>query len=202
VSKKAVKDVDKLVEKISEAINERNQGALFDSVPDNAALNSACKDYLCYIGFKVIDPDIPKFHIEKLDDLIFLFYGLCDSNHPELINSYRNLGRDRKIMSLFIKARADASGYGISAAMNECATIIETVFEHEKEFNFTVPVSIGFFGQKKFGWVTDKAIQILNKKKQQTVEERRRDLISRLDEMYEAETGGFGNLDEILKNLG
>jgi len=199
----AKKPLEVILEEISEALKDLEQGALFTSVEEkHKVLSQACVKYLRYKGFKVVEPDKPTHtNISKLDDLIFHFYGLSDRLHPELKTSYRNLAQHRKLASALVKSRMDACGYGFKAALQECAEIIDTIFNHEAEFNFTVPISFGILGQKNCGWITDKAIQIINKNKLKTAEERRKKYIEDLEKVYDAEPDGFGDLDEIERNL-
>lgn len=164
------------------------------------ALANACVDYLRYNGFKVVSPNKWRHNINKLDDLWRFFYTFSDRKHPELINAYRNLQKDRAIASKFVKSRMEATGFSKENAMNECAEIIETIFEHEAGFKFKIPISFGLLGQNNCGWITDKAIQIMNKKRLQEKEERRIERIKKMDEKYESESEGFGDLDELLKN--
>jgi hypothetical protein len=56
-------------------------------------------------------------------------------------------------------------------------------------------------GQQKLGWITEKAIQIINKNKLNREDERRNELIASMEEKYDAEVVSFGDLDKILKNL-
>ena len=197
----SIKDFDKILEKIHEGWLETQQGTLFGSEnPPFELLADACIEYLKYKGYKVVKP-LKRFDIKKLDDLIHLFYAYSDLKHPELINSYRNLVRDRALTKHLIVARQEASNMCRKAAMNECAEIIATIFEHEKEFNFKRPVTFNVLGQKNCGWITEKAIQIMNKKIMGKDEERREILIASLDKKYDAEPGGFEDLDEILENL-
>ena len=196
------KPLDDILDEISCALKELDQDNVFVSLPErHSALLDACQRYLRYQGFKTIAPERRTYNIKKLDDLIHLFYSFSDHNHPELMNSYRNFGRDRKIASGMVKSRMEANGYGMPIAMNECADIIETIFNHESEFNFKIPISFGILGQKNCGWITDKAIQIINRKKIKAKEERRRNYIKELDKKYDAEPDGFGDLDELLEKL-
>lgn len=197
----SVSDLEKFLKNIHNGWLETQQVQLFgDANTSFEMLTDACVDYLRYNGFKVVEPRKNKYNIKKLDDLRTLFYGFSDSKHPELVNSYRNLQKDRAITSRFVKSRMEATGYSKEKSMNECAEIIETIFEHEEEFKLKIPISLGILGQNNCGWITDKAIQIINKKRLQEDEERRQKRIKKMDEKYESESEGFGNLDEFLKN--
>lgn len=195
-------EFEKAVRKIREGLLETDRGTFIGDVnPSFDLLTNACIEYLRFKGYKVTEPSKSTYNIRKLDDLVHLFYAFSDNKHPELMNSYRNLNRDRKMASTLVKSRMAANGYGKLVAMAECADIIETIFEHEKEFKFNIPISFGILGQRNCGWITDKAIQIINRKRLKAAKERSAEYISKLDEKYDAEPDGFGDLDEILENL-
>jgi len=197
----SMKDFEKILDQIHEGWLETQQGTLFGSEnPPFELLEDACVEFLKYKGYKIVKP-LSRFDVKRLDDLIYLFYAYSDLKHPELINNYRNLSRDRALAKYFVTAREEASNMCRKAAMDECAEIIATIFEHEVEFNFKIPLTFSVLGQKNCGWITEKAIQIMNKKRMNKDEERREALIASLDKKYDAEPGGFEDLDEILKNL-
>lgn len=196
------KEFDKLIQRIQDGITETFQSAVFDGSDfKHKSLIGACKEFLTEYGYKVIEPVKYVYNINNIDGLIHLFHALSDAKHPELLNNYRNLAKDRKIASLFVKARMEASNINKEKARQECAEIIKTIFEYESEFNFNIPLTFGILGQKNCGWVTDKAIQIINKKKQNKKERRKKELIIKYEERYNVEQEPFGNLDKILKNL-
>ena len=47
-------------------------------------------------------------------------------------------------------------------AIQQCVAIIDVIFNYEEEFCFKEPISIGVLGQAKSGWITEKALYILN----------------------------------------
>lgn len=196
------KDLDSILDRLHECCLDLQQPSILATEVDvYEKLASVCAEYLRYFGYKVSEQYKPKYNVKKLDDLIDLFYAYSDNKHPELINSYRHRARDRKIASALVKSRREATGFGMKTALAECADIIETIFEHEDEFHFTMPLNFGILGQKNCGWITDKAIQIMNRKKLKEKEAKSRVHMSYLDEKYDAEPDGFGDLDEILENL-
>jgi len=195
------KNFDKLIQNIQDGITETFQSSVFGSDSEYNSLIEACKEFLIYKGYKIIEPINYTYNIKKPDDVIYLFYALSDSKHPELMNNFRNMAKDRKIASLFVKARMEASSINKKEALKECAEIIITIFEYEGEFNFNTPLVFGMLGQKKLGWITDKAVQIINKKKQNKNEERRKKLIIAYERIYDVEQEPFGDLYQILQNL-
>lgn len=131
---------------------------LFESEEEREAKKiQKYKEFLIEKGFRVEDP--PKalsFNITRLDDLINFFYSRMSLNNPKLRQVKRNLGRDRKIASAFVKSRMD-KGINRQRAYCEAAELIDILFKHEDRFKFKYPVeSIGILGQKNLGWVTEK----------------------------------------------
>lgn len=194
-------ELDKLIQHIQDGITETFQNDMFNSNPDYSILIEACKNFLVYKGYKIITPVNCLYNVKKTDDLIHLFYALSDAKHPELMNSYRNLEKDRFLAKEFVKSRMLASGVNKEEAIKECAEIIDTIFRDEGEFNFEIPLTFGILGQKNCGWITDKAVQIINKKKLNIENEGREELIAEYERHYDAESGGFEDLDTILKTL-
>lgn len=152
-------------------------------VPDYTELASYCKDFLLDLGYKVVNPISYKFKATRIDDLFNLFYERLEYYHPEMTGSYRNLKRDRAVASRFVEARVKASGISEKHALSECAEIILTVFEYENDFNFNLPLTFEMFGQANCGWITDKAVQIMNK----TREKRERLMVDKMIEEYNDE---------------
>jgi hypothetical protein len=135
-------------------------------VPDYTELAKYCKEFLLDLGYKVVNPVNYKFKVTRIEDLFNLFYDRLEYYHPEMTGVYRNLNRDRATASRFVEARAKASGIDEKYALSECAEIILTVFEYEDEFNFNLPLTFEMFGQVNCGWITDKAVRIMNRDKE------------------------------------
>jgi hypothetical protein len=134
--------------------------------PDYTELAKYCKEFLLDLGYKVINPISYKFKAKRIDDLFNLFYERLEHYHPEMTGSYRNLKRDRAVAGRFVKARAEASSISEKHALSECAEIILTVFEYEDDFNFNLPLTFEMFGQANCGWITAKAVQIMNRERE------------------------------------
>jgi len=54
------------------------------------------------------------------------------------------------------------SGLNRFNAIQQCVAIIDTIFEHENEFHFDRPIDIRVIGQGRAGWITQKALLIMN----------------------------------------
>lgn len=185
---------------IRSAVSESDQTNLF-AEGKTTQLVKACIEYLKFSGYKVIQ--LPKYiyTVKSLDDLISFFYSMLELKHPGHVSDYRNIAENRAIAKRFVEARSKASGVSKKEALNECAEIIRTVFNHEYDFNFKHKMTFRLFGQDKFGWVTDKAIQIINKNLEvgyeELAEKRREEMIDAQDK----KDIGFGDLQEILDKL-
>lgn len=185
---------------IRSAVSESDQTNLFAD-GKTTQLVKACIEYLKFSGYKVIQ--LPKYiyTVKSLDDLISFFYSMLELKHPGHVSDYRNIAENRAIAKRFVEARSKASGVSKKEALNECAEIIRTVFNHEYDFNFKHKMTFRLFGQDKFGWVTDKAIQIINKNLEvgyeELAEKRREEMIDAQDK----KDIGFGDLQEILDKL-
>lgn len=149
--------MDKAIAGIKSALKDLEQPSMFDL--DYTGLEDACKLFLSKREYRI--GKLPKkTNLKKTDDLVEAYYALERYWHNDKPGSYRNLMKDRTTAKRFVEARMEASGVDKVAALNECALIVRTVFRFEKEFNFTMAFSFGMFGQKKCGWITERALSI------------------------------------------
>lgn len=172
--------------------------------PDPEKLAKVCKGFLIFMGYKVVDPIERTFNVKNINDLITLFYAYLDYKHPELAGSHRNIKKDRAIAKRFLEARMEIGSLNKEYALNECAEIIKTIFDREPEFNFTIPLSFEIFGQQALGWITKKAVELMNAEneaKQQKIIEQIQDRhIQKYLNEHGEESLGF-DVDELLKKL-
>ncbi len=174
-----------------------DQSALYDK------LCKSCKELLLSRGYKVVDPMKFKYVVTKVDDLISLFYNLYEFHYPEKTFGKKSLARNRRMMGLFIKSRMNGGSITRKSAMNECANIIRTIFEHYTEFKFTAAVSIDMLGQDAFGWVTDKAVNIIDASEKSKREADTEKAFDSYELSREQELGlGVGRLDALFKSKG
>ena len=152
-----------LVDSIKKAVNNLEQCDLFES--GYGELTGVCKRFLEKQGYKVIKSHYTYPKIEKSSDLIDLFDALFVRYHPGLAVPFRRKGVARAIAKRFVEARMESTDLTKEQALVECGEIINTVFKYNVEFNFTMPLHFGIFGQENCGWITDKAVQIMNRKK-------------------------------------
>ena len=155
---------------------------------DYSELEDYCKEFLLKSGYRVVRPLKTRFKATREDDLFHLFYDRLKYYHPET-SVYSNLKRDRAIASRFVKARMELGDVSKEYALNECAEIILTVFEHEADFNFNLPLTFEMFGQANCAWITEKAIDIMNEKREKREAEIIDKMIDEYNEKYIKEHG-------------
>jgi hypothetical protein len=198
-------DEKKLIKEIKSAVIQTEQPSMF-STP--VALEEACTAYLKHKGFTVIKPD--KFtgsKVREMKDLISLFYSRLDkriNNDPKIgaRRAYRNtMAQDLSIAKRFVESRMEVNEVGKQAALIECANIINAVFDNYEEFNFKYDISFAIFGLGKMAWVTEKAVQILNKQFKEKNEAHAEALRQAAMDAQDKSKLGFSDLSEILKRL-
>ena len=183
---------------IRSALSDLDSNTLFNS--DYSGLKAACRDYLISEGYRVTDPVKRMHKITKLDQLIDLFYTLLQRDHPE-IGQARSKSRDFITAKRFLVSRVGNGGINKKEALNECYDIILTVFKHYDEFHFNIPIFFGMFGQgAKFGWVTQKALDIMYDKNKSKVESEYKHKVENADDIGN-DIIGIDELDNILNNL-
>lgn len=196
-------ELDNILGRIGKGWRETLQGTFLDGAnPPLELLTNACVDYLRYKGFSVKEPLGYPHKVKDLAGLINFFYGLYKKCFTENLSPYRNDQQDLKIAKEFVDKRQEADGLSHKEALAQCATIIQTVFENIDDFNFTIPVTFGIFGQQKMGWVTAAAIGIMNEKITRASEMRSQQMVDEMVARMEKEGNlGWGEkiLDELLK---
>lgn len=181
---------------------------LFESEEEREAKKiEKYKEFLIEKGFRVEDPPKAlKFNITRLDELINFFYSRMSLNNPKLKHVKRNLGRDRKIASAFVKSRME-KGINRQRAYSEAAELIDILFKHEDRFKFKYPVeSIGILGQKNLRWVTEKLENMWLREKIYEKSKNLREFNQKLEKAQEVETeleqlDRADELEQILKEM-
>ena len=134
-----------------------------DETTKRKEILQACENILKYAGYKIVSP--------------FLQYDVSDVTGPSSLLKYFNDLRYRycgeipvcsgvdyineKHMSLFIKSRQEVNGCSKKVALKECCAIIYTIFTNLKQFNLKNTPQPYMLGQKKCGWITQKALDII-----------------------------------------
>jgi hypothetical protein len=190
------------IDKLKMAISTLDQINIFNPTNGIEKIIDESVRYLRFKGFKIIEPKKFKNSITNVDDLIKYFYLLINSkNSNSYILSY-NSGKDRAIAKRFVVNRMAATGASKEYALNECGEIIRTVFEYEKEFKFKYAITFSVFGQDNLKWVTDKAIQIMNRNSQEKEEEDAEILREKVIAAQDTSDLGFNDLDDLLAEMG
>jgi len=172
--------------------------------PDFDGVAISCKKLLISMGYKVIDPVKKVFNVKSIDDLIAFFYAYLDYKHPELAGTHRNLKKDRAIAKRFLEGRMEVGSLNKELALDECAQIIKTIFDREADFNFTIPLSFEIFGQQAAGWITRKAVELMNEGREAQQKKIIEEIQERHTKEYLKEHGeeslGF-DIDELLRKM-
>jgi hypothetical protein len=157
-------DFDAFLGEIQKLITRTQQGDLFgnkQAFADGAA--EVCVEFLKNRGYSIRPPMAFPTQMTKLDELVALFYALLQKNFESCLLPYTNIGRDRAIAKAFVAKRMEDDKIKRNDALQQCAMIIKTIFNRPDVFRFETPPSFGVLGQAEMGWITDRAVQIINK---------------------------------------
>jgi hypothetical protein len=193
---------------IENLVNELRDAADIGFLPLNddimKNITHSCKKLLTFVGYKIVEPVGKRYNVKDINGLIDLFYAYLDYKHPELIATHRNIKKDRALAKRFVDARMEAGNINKQQALNECAQIIQTIFEREPEFNFTIPLSFEMLGQDAAGWITKKAVEFLNAEQQEykkkLTEKMQDDIIAKVLKERGEETIRF-DVDALLEKM-
>ena len=193
-----------ILDKLYSAIKVFNQGSIFGPPSDTTIINS-CIEYLRFSGYTVTEPNSSVKEVKSIDELIAFFYDRLNrkrGNHGgEQLASHKQ-GRDRNIASAFVNSRMELTGNSFMIALQECVDIVKTVVDHESEFRFRyVLSSFSVFGQKNLKWVSEKAIDIMNRKIGKKVEEQEEALADEVIASQDTSDLGYTDLDILLQQL-
>jgi hypothetical protein len=194
--------LDNLIDAIRDSIEDIDQD-IFSPKGDNKydVVIERCKDLLLYKGYKVFDCiNYNHINVKSTKDLIEYFYGCLTHYHPEMIkNSIVNMRNDLFIAKHFLKSRMDNRKINKEIALAECIEIITTVFNNEHEFNFDRDLSFSIFGQDKCSWITEKAINIINRERSGKNRDNYKKLIKSVEQKYMPDNVGWDDLDDIIE---
>jgi hypothetical protein len=113
-------------------------------------------------GYQVTEPILVNDKVITLKDLRNYFFMRLWNKYPDRNRYYvDNIKNEFRLMRLFVESREE-KGLNRFNAIQQCVAIIDTIFDHEKEFNFKNPIDIRVIGQAKASWITEKALQIIN----------------------------------------
>lgn len=115
-------------------------------------------------GWQVTEPILVNGKVITLKDLHNYFFMRLWTKYPERYKYYvSNIKNELRMIRLFVESR-EKVGLNRFNAIQQCVAIIDVIFNHEKEFNFKKPIDIRVIGQAKAGWITERALQIVNNK--------------------------------------
>lgn len=121
----------------------------------------ACAAFLKSLEYKVVKK--PSFAVvNKLDDLIVLFYSLINYYHNDVCDLVSNKQKDRKIFSNFIAYRQEELKCSFKEGLQDCANIIKALFIFESSLDLTVPLGTWVFSSVKYKWLIDRVIGMLD----------------------------------------
>jgi hypothetical protein len=155
------KKLQDITDKMQKALNDLEQGVLFGSNDD--LLLEACAEYARHRGCSVKPPSHYSSDINKLDDLVSLFYSEYERHYPDNITPYNSEPRDRKAAKLFVAGRMKADGISKEKALEQCGAIIEAVFKHKEELKLDSSPSFNMFGSDNMSWLTNKVLDLMAK---------------------------------------
>ena len=156
------KKIKEFLNKLQESILALNNVSLFGSEEVSyKEIENECVKYLKFIGYNVAKR--PQFKtLSRVEDLVVYFYELMAYYHSEFCTLTSSRQKDIAVLSNFVKYRKDELCCSTTSAINDCALIITTIIQNEKELGLNRQIGIWVFGTAKCKWITDKAISLLN----------------------------------------
>lgn len=162
-------DLETLVKDLEKVLAAYHQPALFSSDSEKIKnLFKSCENLLRFGGYKTLEPYVRNNSkiVKKVSDLLDRFNLLRYKYFASLPTNKGVDYIDQKHISNFVKARQEALGPEVSKkiVLQHCADIIDTIFENLDKFNFEDAPRPYILGQKKCGWITEKALEIMDAK--------------------------------------
>jgi hypothetical protein len=152
-------------------------------------------------GYKVSDPAVVNDKVVNLLDLRNYFYRRLWNKYPNNQYVEGNIKSEMRAFKLFVESR-EKTGLNRFNAIQECVEIINIIFDHADKFKFNRPIDLRVLGQGKAGWITHKAIIIMNDERQKRREKEVQEMISRHDEEQEIDLDEKANeLDMLLSKM-
>lgn len=154
----------------------------------NEAKIQAAKDILLEAGYKVVKIGLIT-NVKTVKDLKDYFYSRLYQKYPEVCkNRVDNVQLDMRFANLFLESRLGMGTVGKAVALQECVEIIDVIFDYEDEFMFKYPItSISILGQGKLGWITQKAIEILNREKHKEMVKKSDRMLQEIEDSMEVD---------------
>ena len=159
------------------------------------------KDVLMEAGYKILSPITVDGSINTITKLCDYFYKRLYTKYPNRITKrVHNITKDMTLMNSFVECFMD--GASKARAIQEAIEVIDVIFDHEEEFNFKLDiVDTGILGQKAVGWITSKAIDILNKQRMKKESKKINDHVEALENCDINTDEIDSKLDRLLKKM-
>lgn len=139
------------------------------------------KKILINAGYKIIEPLKMDKDVKDLQELRKYFNSRLWKKYPVKAQYYtQHYKEEMKIIRELVESREE--GTNRERAIQECVTIIDTIFDREEEFNFKN--SIANINILRMGWVIDTAISMLNLEKEREREEARNKRMLEIEDQY------------------
>ncbi len=153
-------------------------------------------------GYVVVEyPIVGNDKVVTLIDLRNYFYARLWAKYPGRRSQHReNPAYELRMLRLFVES-LEGRGFSRMKATQYGVDIIDTIFVHENEFNFKMPIAMRVLGQGKSGWITSKAIEILDKKYDKNRELETKVKADLLEEFMAVELGLQTHVDENLDRI-
>jgi hypothetical protein len=190
-----------LIDAIFVAVSDLSQPNLFGSKTKEDVIE-ACIKYLKYNGYRIIYPvEIVQKKVVDIDSLIYYFYAKLSKFHSEAECVYINKDRDRSIAKKFIESRIKSTGFSKLEAIKECVRIIDTIFEFEDEFNLKYNLNFSMFGQDNQGWITTKALEIMDRERLKYDDIKLDELHEKILATHDQSKLGWDNMEELISKF-
>jgi len=161
------------------------------------------KKILIGAGYKIVEPLVVNESVNNLPKLLNYFYMRLFTICPDKqLTTIKNFQKDMKLIKKFVESRK--INMNEQAAIQECIAIIDVIFDYTWEFNFKRPITIEVLGQVKSGWITEKAVFILNRELAKKDEEEAEKRIEEIQDVYEEKIDlkkTADRLDKILAKI-
>jgi len=161
------------------------------------------KEITINCGYKVSDPAVINDRVVNMLDLRNYFYMRLWGKYPNRQSHHieGNIKNEMRAFRLFVESR-EKTGLNRYNAIQECVEIIDTIFNHVDKFKFKKPIDLRVLGQGKAGWITHKAILIMNDERQKRRENEIKEMMDKHDEEVEIDLNEKANeLDTLLAKM-
>ena len=152
-------------------------------------------------GYAVTEPRIVNERVVTLKDLRNYFFMRLWTKYPgRQTHYYENWQQELRMIRLFVES-IELRGLSRSNAIQRGIEIIDTIFNYEEEFRFKNPIDIRVLGQGKAGWITGKAIEIMNKQLEKRIESEMKQKAEELEDKLARDLEKQSFIDNKLDNL-